>query len=232
MASDRQQRYEERKYLHEGDREISPQAYNLILGGTLLYGFLVNCFMVEYCFSTAYSLIGEHYVAFLIGYIVLVVAGSLMVNGSSNPIISFLGYNLIVVPLGLVVSYVINIFNLTGYSSSVTYAFALTGAVTLIMMAISSLAPNFFLSLGRTLSITLLVTLVLELILYFAGAPLVIIDYIVVFIFCGYIGYDWARANACAKTIDNAVDFAAELYVDIINLFLRILSILARSNSD
>jgi len=64
----------------------------------------------------------------------------------------------------------------------------------------------------------------------FLGANLGIIDYIVVLIFCGYIGYDWARANACAKTVDNAVDMAAELYVDIINLFIRILSILARSN--
>jgi len=80
------------------------------------------------------------------------------------------------------------------------------------------------------LGITLLITIVVEIVMMFLGANLGIIDYIVVLIFCGYIGYDWARANACAKTVDNAVDMAAELYVDIINLFIRILSILARSN--
>lgn len=66
--------------------------------------------------------------------------------------------------------------------------------------------------------------------MFFAGAALGIFDYLVVLIFCGYVGYDWARANACAKTVDNAVDCAAELYIDIVNLFVRILSILSRSN--
>jgi len=55
-----------------------------------------------------------------------------------------------------------------------------------------------------------------------------IIDWIVVLIFCGYIGYDWGRANNIPRTVDNAVDSAAELYMDIINLFLRILRILGR----
>ncbi len=54
------------------------------------------------------------------------------------------------------------------------------------------------------------------------------IDWVVVLIFCGYIGYDWGRANQIPKTLDNAVDSAAALYMDIINLFLRILRILGR----
>ena len=54
------------------------------------------------------------------------------------------------------------------------------------------------------------------------------IDWAVVFIFCGYIGYDWGRANRIPKTVDNAIDSAAALYMDIINLFLRILRILGR----
>ena len=49
-----------------------------------------------------------------------------------------------------------------------------------------------------------------------------------VVIFSGYIGYDWARANMIPKTLDNAIDSAASLYIDIINLFIRILQILSR----
>ncbi|MDA3846221.1 MAG: Bax inhibitor-1 family protein, partial [Vallitaleaceae bacterium] len=55
-----------------------------------------------------------------------------------------------------------------------------------------------------------------------------IIDWIVAIIFCGYIGYDWGRANMIPKTLDNAIDSAAALYMDIINLFLRVLRILGR----
>ena len=63
----------------------------------------------------------------------------------------------------------------------------------------------------------------------FTGADLAIIDYLVILIFCGYIGFDWARANQGEKTVDKAVDAAAYLYVDIANLFLRIMRILARA---
>ena len=81
-----------------------------------------------------------------------------------------------------------------------------------------------------TLCISLLITVVVEIILFFVGIQLGIIDYVVVLIFCGYVGYDWAKANVQTKTVDNAIDSASELYVDIVNLFVRILRILARAN--
>lgn len=42
------------------------------------------------------------------------------------------------------------------------------------------------------------------------------------------IGYDWGRANRIPKTTDNAIDSAAAIYIDIINLFVRILRIMGR----
>ena len=44
------------------------------------------------------------------------------------------------------------------------------------------------------------------------------------------IGYDWAEAQTKAYTLDNAVDSVVGLYLDIINLFLRILSSSSKSN--
>ena len=44
-------------------------------------------------------------------------------------------------------------------------------------------------------------------------------------IFCGYIGLDWNRAQMYPKTVDNAIDSAADIYLDVVNLFVRILSI-------
>ena len=31
----------------------------------------------------------------------------------------------------------------------------------------------------------------------------------------GYIGYEWARANSIPKTVDNAIDSAAALYIPV-----------------
>lgn len=228
MASDRNQRYLERQQLHYGEEEISPQTYNLIIGGVLAYGFIMNCIIVATCFDAAVNLMSNSFVFYIL-YFAMVLIGSFMINGSKNPVVSFVGYNLIVIPLGLVLSVLLNAFAMAGMQSVVTTAFGITAIVTIAMMLASSLFPDFFLSIGRTLTVTLLITFVIELVMGLLGANLGIIDYIVVLIFCGYIGYDWARANACAKTVDNAVDSAAELYVDIVNLFVRILSILARS---
>ena len=47
-------------------------------------------------------------------------------------------------------------------------------------------------------------------------------------IFSLYIGYDMYRAQRYPKTADNAVDCAVDIYLDIINLFLRLLRILGR----
>ena len=227
--SSRQERYAERRYLRPGEHEIDPTTYNLIIGGTLAYGFIVNCLMVATCADFAFRLFSNS-IVFYILYFAMVIVGSIMVNNSTNPVVSFIGYNLIVVPIGLVLTVVLNLFSLAGYDKIIATAFGITTIVTVGMMMLSSAFPRFFLSLGKTLFVTLILTIVVEFVMFLLGANLGIIDYIVVLIFCGYIGYDWARANACAKTVDNAVDSAAELYVDIINLFLRILSILARNN--
>lgn len=213
-------------------REISPTTYNLVMGGTLFYGFIVNCLMVHFSFDAIANLYIDSPGFFYIVYFLMAFAGSYMVNKSASPVISFVGYNLIVLPLGMIISLVVNTYLMSGYSTIVSNAFAITGIVTIIMMFISSCAPDFFLSLGKTLFVTLIVTLVVELIMGLAGFDLGIVDYIVVLLFCGYIGYDWSKANALPKTVDNAIDSAANLYVDIINLFVRILRILARSQNN
>lgn len=211
---------------------LSAEAYNMIIGGTLLYGFLVNCFMVKYCFDFAANLIINNPLMYILSYFGMILAGWFMIKKSSSIIMSFIGYNLIVIPLGLVITFCVNTYVAIGYEAIVSQAFGITAAVTLVMMLVSSLRPDFFLSLGSTLGITLIVTIVIEFIMYLLGFDLGIIDYVVVVIFCGYVGFDWARANELPKTAYNAVDSAAELYVDIVNLFLRIMRILARASRD
>ena len=52
-----------------------------------------------------------------------------------------------------------------------------------------------------------------------------------VLIFSGYVGYDWSKAQIFPKTLDNAIDSAADIYVDIVNLFIRILRIMGKKNN-
>jgi len=163
---------------------------------------------------------------FLIGYLGSVFFGTWLYQSSDKPLVSFIGYNFIVVPLGLVLVRFLYFFD----PSVISQAFIATGAVTLTMTMAAMAFPAFFLSLGKTLFIAFISAFVVELGFFlFTGRVPAIFDFIFVIIFSGYIGYDWARAQALPKTTDNAVDAAAALYVDIVILFIRLVSIMGRS---
>jgi len=203
---------------------VSPRVYNLIIGLVLCWGFGVNYLMVKYIPTEAITQI--HPIAFLVGYFVSCIVGTLIYTKSDNPVISFIGYNFVVVPFGLIVNLAVSRYS----PDLVLRAVQITGIVTAIMMVLATLYPGFFFKIARGLFVALIIVIVVELVAVFVfGAHHAIIDWAVVLIFCGYIGVDWARANAIPKTVDNAVDSAAALYMDIIILFLRVLRLLGRS---
>ncbi len=203
------------------DTEISAHLYNAIIGATLLIGFAINYAMVKYIPAEAIASINPW--VFFIGYFACCFAGIALFTKSDSPPVSFLGYLLVVTPFGLVINLVVG-----RYSADVVgNAIQATGVITCIMMLLGSMYPAFFKSIARGLFIALLCTIVVELVMVFVfNTHHTLIDWAVVLIFCGYIGYDWARANSIPRTVDNAIDSAAALYMDIINLFLRLVRIL------
>jgi FtsH-binding integral membrane protein len=205
------------------DPIISAAAYNFAIGLTLCWGFAMNWLMVTNIDSQSIADVNPW--IFFIGYFASCFFGMYLFNKSSNPLVSFIGYNFVVIPFGLIINLVVS-----GYDASiVSEAIRITGLVTIGMMCLGSMFPAFFKKISGALSIALLLVIVVELIEIFVfGIHHGILDWIVVLIFCGYIGYDWGRANQIPKTLDNAIDSAAALYMDIINLFLRILRILGR----
>lgn len=218
---------EERQYVGVGETEISERAFNLIIGGMLLWGFLLNYVTVAFFGDRVVELVyGMNPAIFLIGYFVLVLAGNAMVV-KGGPALSFVGYTMIAAPIGIVVC-----MALQGVpTDTVKSAVLITAIVTLSFMIAGTLFTGFFLSLGRVLFFSLLFSLVGGLInlLLFRGRGYMAYEWITAGIFSLYIGYDWARANTCARTVDNAIDLSASLYLDIINLFLRILEILNKN---
>jgi len=149
----------------------------------------------------------------------------MLFNKSDNPFISFIGYNFVVVPFGLVVNMVVSLYN----PSIVAQAIRVTAFVTVAMMILGVLFPSFFQRIIGALTIALIIVIIIEVVqIFIMHIHQNWLDWAVAVIFCGYIGYDWGRANQIPKTLDNAVDSAAALYMDIINLFIRILSILGR----
>ena len=199
--------------------KVTERSYNLTIGLTLLWGVLINVVMSVFF---TYQILSLNYLLVLVLYFVGTIGCSILVHKSDNPAVSFAGFTGMAVSMGLLLTFYVTAFT----AHSVSYAFIATALVTVIMVILSMLYPDFFQNLGRTLFISLLACIIIQVAgMFLLGLPMTIIDYAVALIFCGYIGLDWFRAQRYPKTLDNAIDCAADIYLDVVNLFIRILAI-------
>ncbi len=225
------QSFENRKQLRlESGLEdrMSARSFNLVLCGALAYGLIVNAVMVYFLYAPLQQLAASvGWFGWLLMYMVPTLAGIFMSAMSSNPLVSFIGYNLVVLPIGLLLALVV-----PGLPADIVVkAMALTAMVTLTMVVLAAVKPEFFLGLGRTLFVALLVGLLAEIVATFLfGYRGMLFDWLFVLLFSGYIGYDVSKSQLYPKTLDNAIDCALDIYLDVINLFLRLLSILSKRN--
>ena len=204
---------------------LTENKYNLAIGLTILWGILINIGMAV--FLAPYIIKIDPRIAIL-GYVVVSIGCMAVVMKSRKPAFSFLGFTGLAAAMGFALTIIVSAYSL----ATIYSAFLTTGIIVVSMMIVSTIFPKFFLSLGRTLLFALIGSILIE----FIGGlifhlPLQIMDYVIVVIFAGYIGYDWAKAQAYPKTLHNAVNSAADIYVDIINIFIRLLSIMGKDSN-
>ena len=206
--------------------ELSLRAYNMLIGVILLYGFVVNYFMCKY-FTNVFA--EWNFTLVVIGYFVVAISGIIINRTSENPLVSFIGYNMVVVPVGVVLSLALKEYD----TQAIMNAIIVTGGVTALMLVVSTIKPDVFLSMGRALLIALTCAVVIELLCLLFGIIMPgIWDALIAVLFALYIGYDWAKAQDDEHTLDNAVDACVDLYLDIINLLLRVLGSSSKSKDD
>jgi FtsH-binding integral membrane protein len=204
-----------------GFNQISERTFFGTLAGFVLYGLMATYFATFFA-PASLSLVG----LILIG-LVLPIAGCFMAM-SDNFGISFVGYNMITLPFGLVLGPVLN-----QYAPDVVQnAALLTAMITAVMGLAGVTYPNFFRSIGSALFVALLGLVIVRVIAIFVPAlnSFGIIDYVSAGIFSLYIGYDMFRATEASRSVGSALKIAVALYLDIINLFMSVLSILGNDN--
>ena len=203
---------------------IGARAYNAILLGVLLWGLLVNVLLCVYAGDLAMRMNP----LLLLGlYLVCAFVGVRVAARSRTPLVSFLGYNLVVIPFGLVISVMVESYGGI-HASVVRDAFVYTMLITGGMGALVMIAPSFFEKLGKMLLGCLVGLLICELVLLLFGVEQSVTAWAAAGIFSLYIGFDIHRSQQFAKTVDNAVDCALDIYLDAANLFLRLLQLLGR----
>jgi FtsH-binding integral membrane protein len=208
----------------DGNDVLSERGFFFALGLAVVYGLAGTAFVASKFAAMHYN---PGWMGIIIIGLVIPIIGIVIAIKSDNPFISFVGYNMVVVPFGVILAPVLNVYS----PNVIRNAFGMTAVITCVMCCLSTIYPAWFSRLGGVLFSCLLglvLVRVLQLIFPALG-QFTIVDWIGAGIFSLYIGYDWYRANNVPKTLDNAVDIALDLYLDIINLFLLILRIMGKN---
>lgn len=123
---------------------------------------------------------------------------------SSNPLISFIGYNFVVIPVGVTLSAVISEYG--GLASNIVMeAFVYTAIVTAVMIVLSMMFPDFFSRLGAVLLTCLIVFIIIQLCGLLFHFTISIWPWLSAGLFSLYIGDGFYRSQAYLKTVNNAI---------------------------
>lgn len=202
--------------------------YNMVLCGIMLYGLIANLIICTYFGDAAATM---NSLSFLIGYFICALIGCMMSAFFTNPLINFIGYNLVVLPSGFVVSMTVQEYGGLG-SEVVIQAFLITLCITATMTLLAVALPEFCSKLGGILFASLLGLIIAEIILMILGRQNIATSWIGAAIFSLYIAYDVWRSQKFPPTLSNAIDSALDIYLDIVNLFLELLEIFGKYGED
>ncbi len=211
----------QRRFGTEG-RALSDRTFYLLIGAALLFGFFVNA--LEVMFLTDFFLSWNPTV-FLIVYLVMVIVGCIMSVWSRNPVISFIGYCMVVLPLGAVLSIYLPAFTY----KTITSAFLVTTFLSLFMIILALVYPRVFNSIFALLGIAVLVALIYQIVAIFTGfGNNTWVDWLIVLLFSAYVGFDVSLARVRPRNVNNAVASACAIYMDLIYVFIRLVAIFGR----
>lgn len=164
---------------------------------------------------------------FFIGVLLVGILGVVIALWSKNPLISLFGYMLVAIPFGMMLGPVVALYTI----ASVFNILIVTASVVVVFGFVGAILPDSLENWRGWLFGALVMLLIGYFVVPFAsffGLPvdraLSWLDWIGVVVFCFYVIYDINRALRIPYTLDNSVDVALSIYLDFINIFIRLLS--------
>lgn len=174
---------------------------------------------------------GGGYLGLCLAEVAIALIFSLLFRKLSATIVTllFFGYSILT---GVTFSVLLAVYDIT----SIAYAFIASAAIFGALAYIGKNTDKDLTKLGTILSVTLVVGIVLTLINFFVGNTMldIFLNWVILFIFMGFTVYDMNKlTNLAEMGYDDQnklhIYGAMELYLDFINIFLRILQIIARN---
>lgn len=205
---------------------LSRRTYHFLTGAIVAASLLVIGLEYTYCLNNPW-IIESLNLAFVIACYVVPFAGIIIMAlaGREHLGLMVVGYCMVTLTLGFLMAIV-----LTEYTAaSIQRAILITAIIAISFATLGFAWPQLFRRILPICMIALSIMIIIELVMMFLGIPSGWNDWIVIVIFCGLIGYDFYQAATDEPTVDNAIWYACEIYLDLINISLRVLNITGRS---
>ena len=205
---------------------ISRRAYNALTFGMVTVAFLVT--WVEYLAvqsGALNALLSGGILALILTFALTIGGIVLMAVGKSKQSValSAAGFALFTLTFGFTLS-----LTLVRYPvGTIYYAFLITACLSGIFLVLGVTFPEVFSRIGGVLMAALLGLIMVEFVAtVFFHANQTWIDYLTIVIFCGFLGYDAYWMSADAPTVPNAIYYASDIFLDVVNVLIRVLAIL------
>ncbi len=209
-------------------KPLSLRGYSLALTGLVLLGFVVMGACASLFTNVGFLLwIYDKFTLVTILSFVGAIAGILMMGrakSSQSVGLSLVGYAVFVLSFGFTTSTVLLMYT----AQTISNAFLATAGIVAVFACLGVAFPKAFQRIQGILFFALIGLVLAEVVMMFMGVDQTWIDFAVIIVFCGFIGFDFYRAMQDEPTLVNAVFNASNLFLDIINVFIRVLSIFGR----
>jgi len=168
---------------------------------------------------------------FFLGILAVALLGVFISHSSDSPIVSVLGYALVAGPFGLMLGPVLAMYE----TSSIIKVLAITATVVIVLGLVGVFIPDDLAPWGLWLFGALLLLIGAQFLVPLLGAfglpvdgAMTVIDWVALVIFGALVIFDLNRAIRLPYTHDNAIDSAVAIYLDFINIFIRLLSLMGQ----
>lgn len=219
--------------------DYSIREFNSTLSKTftrMFTGLLITALAAIVTYRTSLILFVEQYYWLLaIAEIIMVLVFSLGFKKLSPTAVTALFYGYAILN-GVTLSTIFAVYSLGIISKS----FFITAALFGVLAYMGHSTDKDLTKMGPILLTALLIGIIATIINLFLGSTMfsIVLDWVMLFIFAGLTIYDMNKMKMMSQTIQNDsaslekmyIYCAMELYLDFINIFLRILRILGRAN--
>jgi FtsH-binding integral membrane protein len=186
-------------------------------------------------FAACFSAISYHWqlgkwsaIGLALGVLVVSILGTLLFNASDNAFVSTIGYAMVAGPFGLLLGPFVAQYT----TASVVRVFAITAGMVIVLGIVGAVIPESLESWGAWL----LGGLTILILGYFAapllsafgiptGGALKLLDWLGIVLFSAFVVFDLNRAMRLPRTANNMVDSAASVFMDFVNIFIRLLAL-------